>query len=349
MLREQTSQRCGMSNTHPFCRSLFLMATMLLSSGQAHSQAAHQQQPWARGVTSQQMQQAQLHFQLALALHKQLLLEEAAVEYEQALTHWKHPKIFFYLSRVWMKLGRPVAAYETLREALRWGESGLSKQDHEMALQMQNELLQNEIAEIEVICEEAAAEVTLDGKSLFMGPARRQVIVPAGKHQIVARKSNHLTETSSVAVFPGERRSISIKLRRVEEIASTQRRWQSWKPWAVVGTGAAVVVIGALTHTAAAANFARYDREFVERCPPPGGCFDSELGSKDRLRRARMQQRFAVSSYMVGGLAMACGIVLVWLNEPNAILMHESEQGNMRVMMPALYPSGFGISLEGIF
>lgn len=325
---------------------------MLLSSGQAHSQAAHQQQPWARGVTAQQMQQAQLRFQLALALHKQLLLEEAAGEYEQALTHWKHPKIYFYLSRVWMKLGRPVAAYETLREALRWGESGLSEQDHEMALQMQDELLQTEIAEIEVICEEAAAEVTLDGKSLFIGPARRQVIVPAGKHQIVARKSGHLTETSSVAVFPGERRSIRIKLRQVEEIASTQRRWQSWKPWAVVGTGAAVVMIGALTHMAAAQNFEEFDIKFQELCPGHHGCLDSQAEELTaRLHRARVQQRFALSSYVVGGLASACGLMLVYLNEPRALIIRAPERNMPGVSLEPVLPlsPGIGLSAKVVF
>jgi hypothetical protein len=322
---------------------------MLLSSGRAHSQAGHPQQPWEQGVTAQQMEQAHLHFQLALALHKQLLLEEAAVEYEQALTHWKHPKIYFYLSRVWMKLGRPVAAYETLREALRWGQRGLLAHDYEMARRMQEELLATQIAEVEVICGEAGAEVTLDGRLLFVGPAQHRVIVPAGKHQIVAKKPGYLTETSSVAVFPGERKRIGIELRRVEEIASTTRRWESWKPWAVVGTGVTVVMIGALTHMAAASNFANYDREFAERCPSPSGCFDSdERNLSARLHRARIQQGVALSSYVVGGLASACGILFIYLNEPETLIMRTPNPGVPGVsLMPVLPLSpGLGVSAE---
>lgn len=329
---------------------MVLVIAMLRISGEgAHAQVNHSPPPWQQGVTEQQMQQAQRHFQIGVVLHKQLLLEEAAVEYEQALMLWKHPKIYLYLGRVWMKLRRPVPAYKNLREALRWGQEGLLAHDYEMARQMEKELFQTQIAEIDVVCREAGAEVTLDGRALFIGPAQHRVIVTAGKHEIVAKKPGHLTETRSLAVFPGEQQHIDIELRSVEEIAGAERRWQRWKPWAVLGAGAAVAVIGALTHTAAATNFERYDHEFAERCPPPEGCLvsgDDDL--TERLHRARIQQRFAVGSYAVGGLAVACGILLLSLNEPKTSIARSPgpERRGIALMPVSPLSPGFGISAE---
>lgn len=331
-----------MSNMHGFRWGIGLVVAMLLSSGTP----AHAQDPWERGVTAQQMQQAHLHFQLALDLHKQLLLEDAAAEYQRALSHWEHPKIYFYLSRVWMKLGRSVAAYEALRQALRWGRRGLTTQDYEMAQEMRRELLETRIAELEVSCEGAGAEVRLDGELLFVGPDRRRVIVSAGKHQLVARQREHLTETRSIAIFPGEQQQITIKLREVEEYANSTRRWTRWKPWAVVGSGVAVAMVGGLMHRLSAANFAAYDQEFTLRCKAGGGCFDLEVPDlTERLHRARMQQQLAVSSYVLGGVAMVTGTLLASLNGPSPFSRQFLDgNGASMTLVPEILPFGIAVS-----
>lgn len=336
-----------MASMYPFRLSIGLAVALLLSSGaRAQAQEDQQQDPWERGVTAQQMQRAHLHFQLGLTLHRQLLLQEAATEYEQALSHWKHPKIYFYLSRVWMKLERPVAAYEALRDALRWGRRGLARHDYEMARQMQKALLGTRIAELEVICEEAGSEVTLDGASLFIGPAQRRVIVAAGKHQIVARKPEHLTETHAIALSPGEQKRVEVELRTVEEIAQSTRMLAGWKPWAVVGSGAVVIMMGGVMHRVSAANFASYDREFRERCMLGGGCRDSAVSDlTDRLRWARRQQQIAVSSYVAGGATAACGLILVYLNKPNLFTRQLLDSQTADVtLVPGLLSPGVGVS-----
>jgi tetratricopeptide (TPR) repeat protein len=305
-----------MASMYSLRLSIGLAVTLLLSSNaRAQVQVNQQQDPWERGVAAQQMQRAHLHFQLGLTLHRQLLLQEAATEYERALSHWKHPKIYFYLSRVWMKLERPVAAYEALRDALRWGRRGLARHDYEMARQMQNDLLGTRIAELEVICEEAGSEVTLDGASLFIGPAQRRVIVSVGKHQIVARKPAHRTETHAVALSPGEQKRVEVELRRVAEIRRSIRLPPDWKYWAIAGSGAAVATMGGLLHWSAQRNFADYDGSFDERCRD--GCSSSEIPDlTDQLHAARRQKQLAVASYVAGGVTMACGLILAYLNKP---------------------------------
>jgi hypothetical protein len=336
-----------MASIHAFRRSIGVAVALLLSSSApARAQQDQRPDPWERGVTAQQMQQAHLHFQLGLALHKQLLLQEAAAEYEAALSQWKHPKIHFYLSRVWMKLGRPVATYEALLEALRWGRRGLAQHDYELARQMQRDLLGTQVAELEVACEEAGAEVTLDGTSLFIGPAQRRVIVSAGKHQIVARKPEHLTETRSIALFPGERKRIEVELRAVDEITKPTRLWASWKPWAVVGSGAVVLMAGGVMHRISATNFASYDREFTERCMLGGGCPDGQVSDlTDRLHWARRQQQIAISSYVAGGVTMACGLILVYLNKPKMVTAPLLDwQSSNIALVPGLLSPGVGVS-----
>jgi hypothetical protein len=321
-----------------------LIVAMLLSSSPARAQGDQTLEPWERGVTTQQMQQARLHFQLALELHQQLLLNEAAAEYRRALSHWEHPKIYFYLSRVWMKLGRAVAAYEALSEALRWGQRGLVENDYQMALQMQRDLLETQIAELDVRCEQAGAEISLDGELLFVGPNRRRVVVSAGKHQIVAKQPEHRTEIRDLAIFPGEQKQVTITLRAVVEHAGSTRRWASWKPWAVVGGGVAVAMMGGAMHRLSAASFTAYDREFTRRCWP--GCVLAETPDlTERLHRAHMQQKLAVSSYVIGGVAMATGMLLMSLNAPQPSSRQPRDGNAARMsLMPELLPSGIGVS-----
>lgn len=322
-----------------------LIVAALLSSS-APARAQEELKPWERGVTTQEMQQARLHFRLGLELHQQLLLREAAAEYQRALSHWEHPKIYFYLGRVWMKLGRAVAAYEALRAALRWGQRGLEEHDYGMAQQMQWELLENQIAELEVRCEQAGAEISLDGELLFVGPDRRRVIVSAGKHQLVAKQPEHITEIRDLAIFPGEQQQITIKLRGVEEYANSTRRWPSWRPWAVVGGGVAAAMMGGLMHRLSAARFAAYDREFSLRCAVGNGCRDAEVPDLiERLHRARLQQRLAVSSYVIGGVAVAAGAFALLLNGPRPFSREPRDRSGTKVsLVPSFLPSGIGVS-----
>lgn len=323
-----------------------VMVLLLSSSGRAQPQTAQQQAPWQHGVTPQQVQQAHLHFQLGLALHKQLLLQEAAAEYELALSHWKHPKIYFYLSRVWMKLERPLAAYEALQEALRWGRSGLARHDLEMALAMKKDLLATRIAELEILCEEAGAEVTLDGNVICIGSARHRIMVVAGKHQIVARKLAHRTETHAIALSPGEQARVGIDLQSIEEITESTRLMASWKPWAIAGSGAAMTAMGVLLHWSAKRNFEDHDQSFDERCM--NGCNDAEVPDlADQLHTARRQKQLAVVSYAAGGVTMVCGLILAYLNEPNLLngQLFDS-QGPGISLAPGWLSPGVGVSAE---
>jgi hypothetical protein len=239
-----------------------------------------------------------------------------------------------------------VAAYEALREALRWGRRGLVEHDYEMALRMQWELLETQIAELEVRCEQAGTEISLDGDLLFVGPDRRRVIVSTGKHQLIAKQPEHLTEIRDLAIFAGEQKKITIRLRGVEEYADSTRRWARWKPWAVVGGGIAVAMMGGLMHRISAANFAAFDREFTLRCAAGKGCRDDEVPDlAERLDRAHMQQKLAVSSYVMGGVAMAAGMLLVSLNGPRPFSRQFfAGDGTKMSLVPEILPSGIGVS-----
>jgi hypothetical protein len=83
-------------------------------------------------------------------------------------------------------------------------------------------------------------QVFVDGRSL--GDAPVETPVPPGPHEIVVREPGFLESTTTVVVSVGQRRSLTVDLRRPQPIT------QKWWFWAGIG---AVVVAGAVVTYAA--------------------------------------------------------------------------------------------------
>ncbi len=95
-------------------------------------------------------------------------LIEAEGRYRAALARWRHPIIYFYLSQVREQQGDLVDAYENLHEALRHEPVPFSAEERRLAGALR-EGLEARLARIEVACEQAGAEVWLDGELWFRG------------------------------------------------------------------------------------------------------------------------------------------------------------------------------------
>jgi hypothetical protein len=212
-------------------------------------------------------------------------------------------------------------------------------------------LLESQLAWIEVICHEPGADVTLDGKPLFTGPDVYKGLVRPGAHQLVAAKSGYLTESEAVVVSPGERRRVEIALVTLDQASDSSRRWATWKPWAVVGGGAALVIGGGVLHWRAAADYRAFDDEFVQLpcvtmpdptepgCPPGDVPADIEAP----LNRADWERRLAMASYVAGGAAMATGLALMYFNRPRLAEGQAGRSANLAIS-PLVTPHGAGMT-----
>ncbi|WP_437959539.1 hypothetical protein WME76_07700 [Sorangium sp. So ce119] len=299
--------------------------------------------PWHQGVPEERKQKAEQLFQEGRELHRSAILADARSKYEEALRYWEHPELRVYLGRVLMRTGLPLLAYENLQSALRWGPGALDPQLEAEARASMSELLRQELAVIEIRCDEPGAAVLLDGRRWFVGPGAERRLVLPGEHVVTARKEGHYAVVKPVIVLAGKRASGTLRLSADATI--TERRWQAaWVPWAVIGAGGALGLLGAgLTWQANVHNdkadgkfqaaFRRACRQELECTPREGSVYDE----------GRLENGIAIGSFVAGGVALITGGVLVYMNRPRSY--RTADHGDIKIeVAPAVSGSAAGLS-----
>jgi hypothetical protein len=280
--------------------------------------------PWNRGVPEDRRWAARELFLEGNRLFRIPLFAKAAERYVVALGKWKHPAIYLNLAIAQLNAGQEVEARDSLEHALEHGEEPLGA-DNFRGAQQQFEEVTRQLGRIRVSCRTPGAQVTLDGASLFMGPGSYEGWVTAKEHEILAKKSEYLSEARRVTIISGQHQEIYLKLITLSEATDASRRWAVWKPGLVTAVGGVIVAAGGVLHTLAFKNFSTYDDKVaLTKCGTPmddpfSGCFkgDPELLRYDGLlRRARQQQQIAIGGYIVGVSLIATGVALLYMNRP---------------------------------
>lgn len=308
----------------------------LVSAGSAHGQpqgdgapdrafAPAPQRPWEREVTGEDRRQAEALFQEAVTAHEQLLRDQAQAGYEAALARWDNPHIHWNLALLMVDMGQPLRAYEHIDAVLAWGPDAFAEDDWAEFAGLRRRLLAEDLGVIEARSDQDGAEIALDGKPWFHGPASaRQVVLP-GEHVITARRPGHFPLARTVVVPAGAQGTVAITL-SVDGI-NRERRWQPWLPWAVSASGALVAVVGVGLDR----NVQRVDafeRELADKCGGKTMCDPATPSSYDR---AVMKYRFALGSMIVGSTAVAAGLALVLLNQPRAYRTEDRGAGRFEL------------------
>ncbi len=247
--------------------------------------------PWTKGVTPEQREKAQV----LLGEGNQLFLEskhrEALAKYREALALYDHPAIRFNIARSLINLDRRTEAFDNIQAALRYGKPPLGNLYDEA--KNYERLLQSQIAELEIKCTQRGVAVTVDGQVFATCPVTRSMRLDPGKHQVVGRKSDYLTLTQDVNVFPGKKEPFELKLISLADATVTKRRWANWKPWAVVAGGAAVGGIGVLLELQARSTRSQYADILTSLCSDQPCTTDTV--SDSTWQSAKLQHAIAVS------------------------------------------------------
>lgn len=326
-------------------------APLHAQSTSAPAAAGGDDAPWNRGVALDRREAARALFLEGNRLYKVPLFARAAEQYRAALAQWKHPVFYFNLAQAQLNLGQQVEARANLEQAMKHGEAPLGAQQFQEA-QKQREEVERQLGRIRIGCETPGAEVTLDGTALFTGPGRYEGWVEAKAHEVTAKKPGHLSEARRVAVSPGALQALDLKLITLSEAADGSRRWAKWKPWTVLGAGAAVTATSGILHALSYRNFKAYDRDFSGlECARTTGCTKDQIGDdlNGRLETAGRQQRLATRGYIAGGSIVVAGAVLLYMNRAR---LSEQEPTSMRKDTIAVVPAvsidmlGFQMSLN---
>jgi hypothetical protein len=298
---------------------------------------------WNVGVTEEQKTQAKTLYEEGKRFFTSALFASAAAKYRAALQHWDHPKIHYSLALAQISMDLPVEAHRSIVQALRYGTDGLRPDEHERAVEYRRQL-REQIAEVEIVCLEPGAAVTINGKPLFTGPGRVTTLVLPGEYQIIASKIRYITTSQIVALAVGSRTKVELNLLAEDQATPTQvRLWKPWLPWTVVGAGIGLGMVATGMHWEA--RIATYRRNDLWSIRCPDGC-DEIPPMIPRLddRAARLRSG-AYVTYLTSGLLLANGALLVYFNRPQ-IKQKKSLQDLVRVSLDLGSKGEPGVSVQ---
>ncbi|XXX81657.1 hypothetical protein WMF30_23145 [Sorangium sp. So ce134] len=278
--------------------------------------------PWHHGVSEERKRKAQALFEEARELHRRMMLAEARAKYEEALASWEHPELRLYLGRALASIGLPLLAHESLRMALQWGPGSLDPDAEQEARAAMRALVEQELAAIEIRCDEPGAAVLLDGKPWFVGPGARRRIVTPGEHVVTARKGGHFTVVKPIVVLAGKEASGQLAL-SVDTVV-TRQRWPAWLPWATLGAGAALGIAGGGLLWRADTDHGEAHQRFQGSCHP--SCAPS---ARDEYDGSVLESRLAIGAFIAGGATAIAGTVLLFMNRPETY--RTEDRGGVKV------------------
>lgn len=310
----------------------------------APNEAGGENMPWNRGVSLQTRAEARATFLEGNRLFKIPLFSQAVEKYADAIEKWKHPAFYFNLAIAQINLNLYLEARDNLEQALKYGEAPL-RADRFLEAKKQLLEVQRHLARIRVRCPTPGAEISLDGVMLFTAPGDHEVWVKAQAHEVTVRKSEYGTQVKRVKLAAGAQQTVDVSLRKIIE----DRPWAVWKPWAVVGAGAAIAAAGGVMHALSARDFNTYDERFVALPCAMMGCTGRQINDTEpqlgaRLDRARLEQRIAIGGYVIGGAVLAAGVALVYLNRPH-LMEREGDEPPARgiSMLPVVSADSVGV------
>lgn len=284
--------------------------------------------PWSQGVSDSAQQRALQLFRDGNGFLEQLKYTEAVTQYELALAVWDHPNIRFNMAICLINMRQPLAAWTHLQAALRFGDAPLGKRLYAEALTYVA-MLESSLAQLTVTSTEPGTRVLVDGVQVLNHPGEHTMKLVAGKHQLVATRPGHVTDSRVLDLRAGA--PVSERIALVPETVrriNYERRWPWWVPWSVAGAGVALGGAGAGIYVAAHYQMKHYDRSLAALCPM--GCADSAIPAdlQARASNARHNSGIAIGFWCGAGALAITGAVMAVMNRPSK---HEE-----RVAVPTL-------------
>jgi hypothetical protein len=291
--------------------------------------------PWAQGISKEAYQAAIQSFETGNALLKDALFTDAAKQYSEALRRWNHPAIHYNLALALLNLDRPADVYEHMLASTRHGPGPLEETRYRHALRY-TERMRKEYAWLTVITSPGASVALTSGEGLrAVEPGRFEGLLRPGAHTLIATKEGHLPTNIRRTFSAGERAELQINIYTEAERTRYVRRWSAWKPWAVVGAGAALAAGGGLLQFQSNKSYRNFDAG-VEACAasvPTNGC-KPEASLAALRTRGETQHTVAVGSWIAGGAVLVTGAVLVYANRPQNQIVDLDENGRLMAVAP---------------
>jgi tetratricopeptide (TPR) repeat protein len=279
-----------------------------------------EQRPWAEGVSLENQKAAEGLFQEGNSQMKAALFVKAAETYRKALQHWAHPAIHFNRALALQTLNSPLELHEDLEEALRYDGAPLDDAKRNRARQLKALVEQQVLTRLEVTCDAPGSIVKMGEEVLCKAPAHMVRWVLPGEVTFITAKEGYPEHIRMRTLRAGQPVAIDFKMYTEEELTRQTQRWATWKPWVVVGAGAAIAASGGYFYKQARINHQAFDAKVKE----DRNCPSCEAETAIRARGDRMQ-KVASGAYAVGGATIITGFVLLYANYGKSRLIGPDE------------------------
>jgi tetratricopeptide (TPR) repeat protein len=302
------------------------------------SEPPTKEQPWERGVSNATRDSALELFRGGNSSYAESEYRGAADQYRKALEIWDHPRIHGNLASALIHLDQPLVAIEHLERALEYGSAPFEAHVYDQLLTNQK-LLMGQLARVEIACDQPGVVVTVDGAEIFRGRGSKSFLVRAGSHQVVGRMDGHETFVRDLTLIGGQEAGVDVAVVPMARATRFERNWDAWKPWAVIGGGAAIALLGLPLRAASTSARDDYKAWIEDECPCDTGEIPSAIQDLDA--RSKTYNRLEVSAYVLGGAVAVAGVVLAVLNRERAV-----EVGEPAVVAVPVVADGYrGVSL----
>lgn len=300
--------------------------------------------PWSVGVTDEQKASAQALLDEGNDLYIQNRYRDAADKYRAALAAWNHPAIRFNLVKALVSLDEPIEAAAELELAVAYGDAPF---EADVLAEVRNyqRLLAAQIAKVEVTCEQPGVSATFNGEPVACPGTSRHTVRP-GRHTISGQGDGLLTQSRVETLVAGDNPTIELRLVAIADATITRTRWAAWKPWVVVGGGAATLGLGTVLALSARSLQDDYREALRTECGELG-CAPGEVpDSLQALEGSyRFRDRLSIGLLATGGAALAAGVTLLILNRAYTVVP-EQETAPSVALAPWVEPGGGGLSVS---
>ena len=298
--------------------------------------------PWNRGIPIDRRRQAKAIFRRANQQFRDGNPYTAVDSYLAAIAVWQHPAFYYNLARVQAAtLNQPLQAYRSIQQAIRYGAEPLGPEKYETAQRLWRHLSE-QVGHLVVRCSVPGARVLLNGQPVLTEPGRHQEVLLTGSYQIDTYKTGHISDTERFVLAAGQRKEYICNLRyRV-----TKRYVPRWVSWGAMAFGALGLAGGGYFHWRAHSAADAFDTAVTNVCPT--GCPPEEqaLSSADLDQRNQANDwtSRADRAYIAGGLVLAGGVVLLFINRERTEVRSVGHDMDNLSFGPVLTPDTVGMS-----
>lgn len=284
---------------------VLLVLAMLAPSASARAD----DQPWEVGVSASAREEAKRLRDEGYAMLAVDRYDDAIAKFHAAIALLPHPKLHLALGLTYMRVARWLEAETALEKALDAGEAGLDKDFDRTRAALAE--VGARLGTVVITGKQAGAELSLDGKRVFVAPGTASVRVLPGRHVVVAKRGAVSSDPIGLDVLANAK----VEAAPLLYITETSWKWSRWKPWAVIATGGVVALAGIPLIVHSMREFDRYEVEFEAQCGLMG-CPMEPAELVDIREGANDARYYALGAFIGGGVISGLGLLWLGLNHP---------------------------------